>query len=559
MRPNFSSILPALTVALPVFIASMLADSPSASEGETHRYWVFFRDKGITADQMSAALDMTTDGFSERARIRRERNHVRVNAGDLPLCSEYVARVASSGAVVRHGSRWLNAVSAEVTPAQLSRIEALDCVIRVQKFRAIRATLPESAARLRRSATDDPVYGPSFQQLALCRIPELHQRGLSGEGALICLLDTGYWLEHESLASVDIVATRDFLFNDEIVEDEPGQDSSGQHGHGTAVLSTIAGYRDSVLIGPAFGAHYALAKTEWGASEERFEEDAYVAAMEWADSLGADITSSSLGYILWYQYADLNGRTAVTTLALVEAQRRGILCVTSAGNNRTDDWFYIGTPADADSILAAGAVDSVGVLAGFSSGGPTADGRIKPDVSAMGLGVFCASFSGVDQYWQLSGTSLSAPIVAGVAALIMEANPDWTAQDVRRAVKSTASVASSPNNEIGWGVVDAVAAVDYDLDSPRAPEVTSTFQLLSVFPNPFNGTATLTLQFPRETVASVSLVDLSGREVSQMPDRYWPAGESEVPLAVESAASGVYFARVNSRVGSGTVKVVLLK
>ncbi len=526
---------------------------------ETGRYWVYFGDKGVLEEQLVKAETEAWERMTPRAQQRRLRNGLTCSDFfDVPVFPGYLERVEASGARIRHVSRWLNAASVECSPDQVQVLKSMPMVASVIPF-TLRGERIETNTAHARSILDDPVYGPSFHQNNMCRIPELHARGLSGDGILICMLDTGFWLEHESISGTRVIAVRDFLHNDDIVHDVPGEDSTGQHAHGTAVLSTIGGNRDSVLVGPAFGADFLLAKTEWTASEERFEEDAYVAAIEWADSAGADITSSSLGYIDWYTNADMDGHTPVTTRAVVMAASRGILCVTSAGNNRTDDWHIVGSPADADSILAVGAVDSAGTLAPFSSGGPTADGRTKPDVSAMGLGVFCASYAGVNQYWFLSGTSLSAPITAGVAALIMEAHPEWTAQDVRRAMMSTASIAMAPNNEIGWGIVDGVAAADFDLGTRTRFEPAPRFASLSVFPNPVNGKATLVFTLDSDERSMFQLLDISGRMVLSLDETYYTQGSHTLSLDLANIASGVYYARLISSRPLASAKIVVIK
>ena len=357
-----------------------------------------------------------------------------------------------------------------------------------------------------------------------------------------------------------MVATYDFIFGDSIVADQAGQDSAGQDFHGTAVLSAMAGFRDSVLIGPAYGADLLVAKTEWVPTETPPEEDNYVAALEWADSLGVRITSSSLGYIDWYTPNDLDGHTAVTTIAVNVAVSRGILVVTAAGNEGGSEWHFVVTPADADSILAVGAVSNEGSLVGFSSRGPTADGRIKPDVCAMGADVFCAQADSND-YFVLSGTSLATPIVAGCAALIMEAHPDWTAQMVRTAIMNTASNHETPDNDYGWGIVNAEAAADFVFDGAGEPSrgVPMSPVLISSYPNPVNGAATIQLTLSKESTGKLTLFDLLGRAVEAWPRDKWSAGTNRVRLETERLATGIYLARFEGDAGRAVQKVIVLK
>jgi subtilisin family serine protease len=358
---------------------------------------------------------------------------------------------------------------------------------------------------------------------------------------------------------LDILAARDFIFGDSIVHNEVGQDSSGQHLHGTAVLSACAGYSDSMLIGPAFGVSVMLAKTEWTESETQVEEDYYVAAMEWADSAGADITSSSLGYLDWYTQDQMDGRTAVTTLAVIEATRRGILVVTAAGNERESEWGTIISPADADSILAIGGIDSLGVLSTFSSPGPSADGRIKPDCAAMATEVLGANGFADDLYWRLSGTSLATPIAAGVCALIIEAHPEWTSQQIRQAILRTASQADAPDNDLGYGVINGPAAVDYIFDSAASSPVIPASVRLTAFPNPVNGFVTLSLTLRSNQSGKFILYDLLGRRKIETSRASFAIGFHEHNFSVESLASGKYFATFQGSTESATIPLVVIK
>jgi hypothetical protein len=533
-----------------------------ATATECGRYWVFFRDKNVPAGKASQALNETAHKLTPAALERRRLNMpVLVDEYDLPVSVHYIEQVKSTGAHLRQSSRWLNAVSVEATSAQIESIENLACVLKAEAFRlrAVRAPLPN------REALDDLHYGNSYTQDELCHIPELHNRGLSGHGILMCILDTGAWLVHDAFDSLHVVAMYDFVNHDSIVANEPGQDTPDQHMHGTATLSAMAGYKDSVLIGPAYGADVLVAKTEWVAGEVHSEEDNYVAGLEWADSMGARITTSSLGYIgpdtaFWYSFDELDGHTAVTTRGVEIAASRGILCVTAAGNENGSDWDHIVTPADADSILAVGAVSNEGSIVGFSSRGPSGDGRIKPDVCAMGADVFCARADSND-YWILSGTSLATPVVAGIAALIMEAHPDWTAQMVRTAIMNTASNHETPDNDYGWGIVDAVGAADYVFDdaydSPRG--VPASHVLISSYPNPVNGVVTIQLTLPMESAGKLTLFDTLGREVNVWSRERWNAGTNSVEFETSGLATGTYVASFAGEKGHAVQKIVVVK
>ena len=260
----------------------------------------------------------------------------------------------------------------------------------------------------------------------------------------------------------------DFVNNDSNIGDEGDM---GQGYHGTFTLSAIGGYYPGHFIGPAYSANYILAKTENTDSETPIEEDNWVAALEWADSIGVDVTSTSLGYndfdpqgdggpdLTWQ---DMNGNTAIITIAADLAVKKGILVFNSAGNEGFNaDHNTIIAPADGDSVIAVGAVDSKGIRASFSSVGNTADGRTKPDIMAMGVGVACAWNKDDNSTAFVDGTSLSCPLAAGAGAIILSANPNLTPMQIREALRMTASNNSSPDREMGWGIIDVIKAMNY--------------------------------------------------------------------------------------------------
>jgi subtilisin family serine protease len=295
----------------------------------------------------------------------------------------------------------------------------------------------------------------------------LHDQGLTGNGVWIAMFDTGFNnLGHVAFQGLDILVTHDFVNADSIVSNQGGQAGDGNHGMMT--LSTIAANAPGNLIGPAFGATYLLAKTENTDWERHVEEDAWVAAAEWADSIGADIITSSVGYSTGFTNGELNypwqamdGNTTIITIGADIAASRGILVVNSVGNDGNIALpanTLIG-PADGDSVLAVGAVDAGGVRASFSSVGPTADGRIKPDVMAMGLAVTVASPFDQTSYFGNSGTSFAAPMVAGAAALILQARPAASNQSIMDALRATASQSGAPDRLMGWGIINAADAV----------------------------------------------------------------------------------------------------
>ncbi|GAB4329718.1 MAG: hypothetical protein Kow0037_04900 [Calditrichia bacterium] len=466
--------------------------------------WVYFTDKGSVTD---ADYRKVENGLTEKARARRMRNRQDkplVDFYDLPVKWEYVQSVAPLVKKIRTKSRWLNALSVEATPQQLDKIARLSFVKKLDLVRSFTGELekegpPPAESPVEQTHTLD--YGSSFTQVNQINVPALHDLGYNGSGVLIAMLDAGFNnLQHEALAPLHILKTWDFVNGDSIVWDEPGQMGSGNHG--TQTLGTIAGFKPGELIGPAYGADFILAKTENTDYERHIEEDHWVAGAEWADSLGADIISSSLGYRDFdagqtsYTWQDMDGNTTIVVKGADLAASRGILVVNSAGNEGSStpsNPNTLGSPADGDSVLAVGAVSSSGNRVSFSSMGPTADGRIKPDVMAMGSGVKAPSTYSTTGYSSVSGTSFSCPLTAGAAALVLQVNPNLTNMQIIKALRETAANASSPNNEYGWGIIDAYAAAAfyYTPQISHAP-LTDTEDVSG----PYTVTATITSQFP---------------------------------------------------------------
>ncbi|MCG8339018.1 MAG: S8 family serine peptidase, partial [Proteobacteria bacterium] len=325
-------------------------------------------------------------------------------------------------------------------------------------------------------------YGGSYTQNNQISVPAVHNLGYNGTGVVIAIFDSGFnRLTHEAFNSINIADTWDFVNGDADVGD--GSDM-GTGSHGTNTLSTVGGYAPGDLIGPAYGATYYLAKTENNESELHVEEDNWCAAAEWADTNGAQIITSSLGYTDFdtgtdYTWQDMDGDTTVVTQCADLAATKGIVVINSAGNNGYHSSNNtLGAPSDGHFVIAAGAVTSSGSRSSFSSVGLSADGRIKPDVMAMGSSVRVASANSDTGYSSVNGTSFSCPLTAGVAALVIESNPSLTATQVRDILRNTADNASSPNREYGYGILNALAAVEAATANTLNASFTHTSNLL---------------------------------------------------------------------------------
>lgn len=531
-------------VALFIMIQSMvfckkfdLQEMELGKRGDSYRVWIYFTDKNG-----SLPVEISQKAMNRRAKNGTTENNLWY---DLPVPQGYVDRISSVGITIINESRWLNAVSAVCSISDLDRIVTFPFIDHIKPVIGYRKNsdieFPDISPYSR-----DFDYGNAQEQIEQINVHELHEQGYTGEGVRILLLDTGFDLNHDALNQINVIAQWDVINDDDETANETDEeDAEGQDYHGTAVLSTIAANAPGELVGVAFDSEFLLAKTEDVTQEVQQEEDNYVAALEWGEENGADVVSTSLGYLDWYEYSDMDGNTAVTTIGVDIAVGLGMVCVTAAGNSGNDDWYYIIAPADADSVISVGAVWDNGSIASFSSHGPTSDGRIKPEVCARGRQTWCVNPNSTTNYSQLSGTSLACPLVGGAAALIIQARPEWTAMQVREAMMMTASMADSANNTYGHGILNAVNAVNYEAtanldDSDFQPK---DFQLIRAYPNPFNPSINIEIEIGSPYGLKVDVLSYDGSYIANIYDDWASDKLQQLKWEPNDLSSGIYFIR----------------
>lgn len=530
----------------------------TAGDGEKVALWVFFKDKGaLPAEQAEARIGEAAGEFTPAAVRRRlaARPSRPFDEKDLPVYRPYVKALEQDGVEFRAFSRWLNAVSVLVDRTRLEGLRAHPFVESVKRVSGraggpVPDTVTGPAVR---TLAPQGFYGESYRQLEQIQVIDLHNEGYTGDGVIVAIFDTGFWRTHESLTGVNVIAEWDFINDDGVTENEPG-DLENQHNHGTSCLSLLAGYTPNVLIGCAYDAGYLLAKTEDMSQEQPVEEDWWIEAAEWADSLGAQIISSSLCYNDWYTYEDMDGETAPITICADQAAANGIVVVNAAGNSGASSWKYILAPADGDSVITAGAIDSLGNRAYFSSQGPTYDGRIKPTIMAHGQATYVASPLSSTAYLRGNGTSFACPLTAGALALVLDKNPTWTAREVLNAIKATGTRASNPDTLYGWGILQALDASDYAPFSGVSADV----QIppgLRVYPNPARTSLHIA---PAGSGAGVpvSFYDISGRLVGRMVLASGISSEVDLGSLLDGVAPGVIMVEAP---GHRPAKVLYLK
>ena len=481
MKRYLSFLLVILFISLSFFsfkvtenkIGNMLQHSLNNKADNSFVVWVYFKDKGPDAMQK---LNDPLSIVSQRSLDRRSKVKPAgelLDYTDIPLYSQYVNTVSQNVLKVRHNIKWLNSMSVEATREQINTLSNMDFVKGielVEKFKRIKEN-PEISSDLSpvfTNPSDDPLVdtlsygtGNAVTQITQIKVNLVHNQGIYGQGIMIASFDAGFSnLTHEAFTTfpMKIRNTYDFQNNTPTLTG---------HSHGTATLCLVGGYKPGKMVGPAYGSTFILGRTEVDPNEVTAEMDNWIRAAHWADSLGADIITSSLGYLEFdpgytsYTWQDMNGNTLPITIAADLAVNKGILVSNSAGNNGTSTHNTLGGPADGDSVLTVGAVTSTGTRSSFSSIGPTTDNppRIKPDVMAMGSSNYYASTTG-NTYSTGSGTSFSCPLTSGVCALVLSANKNLTPLQVIGILRKFASNSSTPNNNMGWGIIDASLSVD---------------------------------------------------------------------------------------------------
>lgn len=536
-----------------------ILESPGSDE--PLRLWIYFRDHGPFPLRAEESI-------SERSLDRRRaRSRSATDRFDLPVYQSYISVVRPHAAELRHVSRYFNAVSALVRPSRIRAVSSLAFVERIDIVETYRRARGEKTEMLISpvGAPGAEIYGGSLDQLEQIGVVPLLELGYNGSGSatesdpiLVCVMDTGFWLDHEALTHINVIAQYDFVQGDTVVRNEEG-DHIEQDRHGTIVLGALAGYHEGDLVGPAWGADFLLAKTEIYGMEIEIEEDNWIAGIEWADREGAEIVSSSLGYIDWYTPSMLDGNTPLCTQAADIAAAHGIIVVTAMGNDGLAGDTTLIAPADGDSVIAVGAVDRNGVITYFSSRGPTADGRIKPDLVALGLGTHTVDYPTLEFYARYNGTSLSTPLVAGLCAQLLEILPDLTPMSLWELLTSTASRSETPDNVYGYGLPDGVAASGLNIDIDPSSVVLS-----GAYPNPFRSRTSFDLEVPPGEPVTVSIFDCRGGLVRELVANStlvqgstlaWDGTNSEGM----SVATGVYFVRFSARDFDRTIKVLLIR
>lgn len=482
-----------------------------------NQYFVLFKDKANSPYSVSRPKEF----LSDRSIKRRTNQKISITERDFPPNPSYLSEISKTGAKVLYKSRWINGALIQTDAATLTKILNLTFVRGLEGKGDIRnARLNEQGQTINKKDKfgNEGILdnGLSQTQLAMLGADKMHTKGFHGEGMLIGVLDSGFLNANKLTFFNDlfnnkrVIGTWDFVNNESNVYND--------HNHGTNVLSCMAAFENSRIVGTAYKASYLLLTTEDVASETKREEANWLFGAEMADSVGVDVINTSLGYtefdnpIQNYKYTDMNGDRALATRAADWAAQAGILVVASAGNDGSGSWKYIGTPADADSIIAVGAVSSSQNIASFSSYGPSVDGRVKPELSAQGSNTTIGNTNGT--VGLSSGTSFSSPLMAGFAASFWQAFPNLTNMQVREYLIRSANQYTNPDNRVGYGIPNFDKAYELAELEALIYELKKSGQEVIVFPNPINdgsNTKVWVLKNDAGTNFEYSITDLTGK------------------------------------------------
>ncbi len=521
------------------------------------KFWVKLNNKNGTPYSVSTPTTFLT----QKSIDRRANQSIAVNESDLPVDPAYIAAIDNITDVrVLYASKWMNAIAVEITNTNVGAIQTATNAINSQsfvvntnptnKFKIVLGKVDEmqQAPSLHAKAnTIVQYYGVGYWQAEQLNAVCMHGYGYRGQGMTIAVLDAGF-NKVDQLNAFDslfarngVLGTRDFVAGGNSVYED--------NTHGMMVLSCMAACIPSVMVGTAPEANYWLLRTEEAANETPSEEYNWIRGAEFADSVGADILTTSLGYTTFdnaafnHTYTALNGKTYPMSIAATMAVRKGMFVLNSAGNDGQGAWQFIGVPADADSICTVGAIDSAGVYATFSSKGPTADGRKKPDLVAKGASAWVAN-SG-DGFNSGNGTSFSCPILAGAVACFWQRHNTFKVMKVLDTLRKTASNSAAPNNFIGWGRPNMCAL------AVGVKEIDSDINVFKVFPNPVTNKITVKIINRNYNAQSIEIYNVIG---GLMKTVFITADETQIDLS--NYSNGVYFVKVNTTLGSSTQKIV---
>lgn len=523
------------------------------------KHWVKFANKNGTPYTIGNPSAFLTPAAIQR----RTTYNVPIHFTDLPVTPSYVSQVdAVANVSILYVSKWLNGAVVSISSnsatalASINSFTFVSSTALVNKYKLDIPKVEEppfiGSEQMRSSSSATFNYGGSNWQTQQLNLACLHSQGYRGQGMVIAVLDAGFDNANNNpvydslFARGGVLGTRDFVSGGNNVYDD--------NSHGEMVLSCLAAIKPGVIMGSAPRADYWLLRTEDANSEKLVEEYNWIRGAEFADSVGADVLTTSLGYTEFdnpaqnHTFATLDGKTAPMSIAANLAARKGLLVLNSAGNGNGSGWPKIGIPADADSICTVGAIDSVSNVSTFSSLGPTADGRIKPDLVARGTAAWVSGTTG--NCFQANGTSFSCPILAGAMACFWQAHPNFNAYKVIDTLRKTASHFAAPNNSRGWGTPNMCAVAITTVAKHHLSDPSNFI----VSPNPFNSLISIKLQQSTPGSVTIELYNVLGSLVRTYKET---DALNTLNYDLSDLNAGVYFIKLSNANSESQLKKIV--
>lgn len=544
---SFITAITLLSLSSALFSSTARAQAPY---DDLYFYRITFKDKGENPEAYSPDRLL-----SPAAIARREKYDIPYpDITDIPVSRQYISEVTRRGFICKSTSKWMNtALFSSTVSVDTEELQQLPFITRVQLVkRPPKPPDPPKRASDKFGVTEPMASADAYDPKVPLNATILHKSGLTGQRVTIAILDAGFDNADiiESLEPLHqrggIIATHDFVTGLDHVYD--------YHTHGTSVLSILAGTLRGILSGTAPGADYILLRTEDDKTEYPIEEDYWAAAAEYADSTGADIITSSLGYSTFddpemnYSFSDMDGNSTFITRAADIAASKGILVVNSAGNERNKEWIRITAPSDGDSVLCVGAVKHDLTISDFSSAGYSYDRQVKPDVVAPGVSLPIQFERGS---WHIgSGTSFSCPVISGLAASLMQAVPEASPAEIITVLHKSSDRYSRPDSLYGYGLPDFLKALMMlEEIHTLMPET-----IMTAGPNPFFDEINLWFRDPPGSL-TVTITGINGNRIRQW---HYPlfAARSLRLYGLDNLGQGVYILKVVTDQGERVFKMI---
>ena len=532
----------------------------------------------------SYTLAQPSSFLSQKAIARRNRQNIQIDSTDLPINKSYLDSITRiNGVIIKSKSKWLNQVIIEITdPSAIDAINAFSFVhqskvvgtafapqlkkVAPEKIETESNVILGSKSVLDGQGTtaDTLNYGNNYPQVHIHEGEYLHNKGFQGQGITIAVIDAGFYNYRNSIAFDSVVRNNQILGVFDFVAKDSSVDEDNPHG--AYCLSILAANRPGFMVGTAPKANYLLFRTEDVTSEKPIEEQNWIEALERADSMGADMVSSSLGYYNFedslynHTYIERDGNTAQITIAADIAAKKGMIIMNAAGNtgNATDESKYILVPADGDSVMTVGAVNTSGTIAGFSSWGPNGAGKTKPNIVSVGWSAVYANIFGIPTTG--NGTSYANPNIAGLIACLWQAFPEFTNMEILNAVERSADKYNNPDDRYGYGIPNfRIASSILETKRQEKTDKILNGKWLTAFPIPFKQVFTVFIKAPATGRANLRILEFTGRVLLDKNMDVNQGNHYRILMNPPGTRRfGMYFVQYNDGRNSSTIKLISL-